>query len=369
VKETRARGLFGILLALPCRRRSSLIFYDDLFLIVIMEPVAAVPNAVQVLRAEHIRTPAGSPVTETFSTPPSSPFPPNPESDTLGKQTPVSVTETVSASNCYSLERTSPKTKPTSTALTHLENPDLQSTGMTSNIVLDFTSSSLDGATSPMNQKTPTPEYQPASSTSSNPTTSHISDSATEQLQAPRHRRLAHVQSPASPCFVHKLLDQGASLRNFLELNHAPSPGYNNSTHLSRSPNSDSGRGSSLHSEPLSDGPSDNNQMVMVGAGPGVGVARILDPHRLGGSQYDPTHPYGSATDSDLSPSDEEDEGNSLTKQLAETAVGVRELSKQLGLSRSFRPPPFACVDIPSLSRSCPRADQYPERAYRHESA
>lgn len=63
--------------------------------------------------------------------------------------------------------------------------------------------------------------------------------------------------------------------------------------------------------------------------GPGLGVARNIDPHRHHGSNR--SHGYGSATDSDLSLSEEDDEGNSLTKQLAETAVGVRELSKQLG--------------------------------------
>ena len=304
-----------------------------------MTPVA-VPNTVQALRAEHIRPLAGSPITETFSTPPSSPFPPNSQSDTLGKQTHVIVTKTVSARDSDSLERRLPKTKP---SLTHLEKSDLQSTGMTSNITLDFTSPSFDGAISPMNQKTPRPEYhQPTSSASSSkPTTSHTTDPASELLQAPRHRRLTHVQSPASPCFVHKLLDQGASLRNFLELNHAPSPGYNNLTHFSGSPNSDSGRGSSLHSEPLSDGPSDS-QMIRVEGGPAVGVARILDPDTLGERQYDPTPPYGSAIDSDLSPSDDEDEGNSLTRQLAETAVGVRELSKQLGRLLSVFPGYYA---------------------------
>lgn len=61
----------------------------------------------------------------------------------------------------------------------------------------------------------------------------------------------------------------------------------------------------------------------------GVGIARVLDEQHH-------QHPHdrrGSAVSSDLSVSDdEEDAGNSLTKQLAETAVGVRELSKQLGV-------------------------------------
>lgn len=78
-----------------------------------------------------------------------------------------------------------------------------------------------------------------------------------------------------------------------------------------------------------------------VGGGPSVGVAKILDPQRHGAFHHEPTYLRGTATDSDLSLSEDEEEGNSLTRQLAETAVGVRELSKQLGKHFIFFPASF----------------------------
>jgi len=242
--------------------------------------------------AEHLQATTESPTTETFSTPLSSPFP---------------------------FGRMPAKTKPN---LIQLENPDAQCAGMNPNITLDFTSPTLDDAGSPVDQKTPRSEQLPGSSLSPHAASAHP--------QALRHRRL--VQSPASPCFVHSLLDKGASLRNFLQLSHPhPSPEYNNSIHSSESPDSDSGRGTSLRSEPLSGGSSDKSGVMGVAGGPSVGVAKILDPQRHGAFHHEPTYLRGSATDSDLSLSEDEEEGNSLTRQLAETAVGVRELSKQLG--------------------------------------
>lgn len=305
-----------------------------------MAPVVTVPNVVaHAFRAKHLWVTTGSPVTETFSTPPSSPFHPNSQPDTVE----VIIDETTLTSNTHSLERKLWKTKPD---LTHLENSDLSSAGMAANTPLGFTSPIQGGAPWPVNQQTPRSE-QPTPSLSSTPTASHASDPAAQHLQVTRHRRPTHVQSPPSPCFVHSLLDQGASLRNFLELNHIPSPGYAKSTHSSGSSTSDSGRGTSLHSEPLSERSLSNSGAVPVGGGPAVGVARILDPR---GSHHGSAHSYGEVTDSDLSPSEGEDEGNSLTRQLAETAVGVRELSKQLGMYILSIPP---CSQM-LIFRRCP---------------
>ncbi|KAF5386025.1 hypothetical protein D9615_002406 [Tricholomella constricta] len=104
-------------------------------------------------------------------------------------------------------------------------------------------------------------------------------------------RSLQHHPKPMdSPCFVHSQLDKGASLTEWLR----------------------------------------NKQHALIGNGD-VGVARSLQTtngHILNGSASPSATP--------TIDSDEDDHGfrESLTKQLAETAVGVREMSKQLGRAR-----------------------------------
>ncbi|KAK0213006.1 hypothetical protein DFS33DRAFT_1285844 [Desarmillaria ectypa] len=98
-----------------------------------------------------------------------------------------------------------------------------------------------------------------------------------------------------SPCFVHSHLDKGASLTEWLR----------------------------------------NKQSAFI---PQVGVAHSLQRNGFNGST-DSDHqisPPSSGSSSVISSSnDEVDEyGASLTKQLADTAVGVREMSKQLGRAR-----------------------------------
>lgn len=63
-------------------------------------------------------------------------------------------------------------------------------------------------------------------------------------------------------------------------------------------------------------------------------------------------------------PEDDEETAGSLTKQLAETAVGVREMSKQLGefTSSSRR------TNVSLSRRSYPRSFQHPVYPYCHES-
>lgn len=202
---------------------------------------------------------------------------------------------------------------------------------MAPNVTLDITSpnASSSDSTAVQSQKTPRPEHSATGTNSAH-------------LHAPHTRtsNASHSPLPTSPCFVHSLLDRGASLRNFIELNSAPSPGAgyayfpgtgtstSSTSTSSSSPVSDSGHGSSIKSDPLSTS-LDNSATAanMLDNPAGVGIARVLDEQH-----QNPHDRRGSAVDSDLSVSDEEDEGNSLTKQLAETAVGVRELSKQLGV-------------------------------------
>lgn len=81
---------------------------------------------------------------------------------------------------------------------------------------------------------------------------------------------------------------------------------------------------------------SSSGTRVGTSGNPGVGVAGGLNFQRTGGSQSTDSLGYRSSTDSDQSPSEGEDDGHSLTKQLAETAVGVRELAKQLGMCHLY---------------------------------
>ncbi|KAJ6593697.1 ATP-NAD kinase-like domain-containing protein [Mycena capillaripes] len=101
------------------------------------------------------------------------------------------------------------------------------------------------------------------------------------------HRHHVHEKPMHSPCFVHSHLDKGVSLTDWLRTRQS---GLNDL--------SSAGSASSLSSAGYS----------------------------LSSSS--------SSTNSTVDSPDEEDFSSSLTKQLAETAVGVREMSKQLGRAR-----------------------------------
>jgi NAD+ kinase len=96
--------------------------------------------------------------------------------------------------------------------------------------------------------------------------------------------------SAKSPCFVHSHLDKGASLQDWL---------------------------------------AKDNEVL----GSEVGVAKALQPHHRPQHHVELPCPDGSSHA--LSENDDSDTyGGNLTKQLAETAAGVREMSKQLGRAR-----------------------------------
>ncbi|KAJ7188478.1 ATP-NAD kinase-like domain-containing protein [Mycena filopes] len=115
--------------------------------------------------------------------------------------------------------------------------------------------------------------------------TSSVPSAALPQVQ--RHH--AHQQPMHSPCFVHSHLDKGVSLTDWLRTR------QNGGLDALSS----SGSRSSLSSTP-----------------------------------YSGMSSSSSGTNSTIDSPDEEDFSSSLTKQLAETAVGVREMSKQLGRAR-----------------------------------
>ncbi|KAJ7287354.1 NAD+ kinase [Mycena rebaudengoi] len=114
--------------------------------------------------------------------------------------------------------------------------------------------------------------------------TSSVPSAALPHVQ--RHH--AHQQPMHSPCFVHSHLDKGASLTDWLRMRHQ---GINETLDSASSRSSLSSTGYSLSSS-------------------------------------------SSGTNSAIESPDEDDFSSSLTKQLAETAVGVREMSKQLGRAR-----------------------------------
>ncbi|KAG2066566.1 ATP-NAD kinase [Suillus decipiens] len=117
------------------------------------------------------------------------------------------------------------------------------------------------------------------------PSSSSLSSSPSSSLSMP--------MSAKSPCFVHSHLDKGASLQDWLD----------------------------VHAK--------DNEVL----GSDVGVAKALKQHHRPRHRVELPCPDGSSYA--LSEDDDNDTyGGNLTKQLAETAVGVREMSKQLGRAR-----------------------------------
>ncbi|KAG8908052.1 hypothetical protein FRB99_000871, partial [Tulasnella sp. 403] len=107
--------------------------------------------------------------------------------------------------------------------------------------------------------------------------------------------RRSQPAAPKSPCFVHSLLDKGASLTDWLRDTSGVKSGERPFPPQHRS-------SSSSHTSP-SPSNSSSNSLGFIPGSP---------------TEYD----------------EEEDGAASLTRQLAATAVGVREMSKQLGRAR-----------------------------------
>ena len=130
------------------------------------------------------------------------------------------------------------------------------------------------------------------------PTTPVIvySDSDPPPQTSPRPVRGDHRQME-SPCFVHSHLDKGASLTEWL---------YNKQPLLSRDTD--------------------------VGVSKSLQRTNRVSPYHQGSI----TRPSSSTIENNVD--DEDGFAESLTKQLAETAVGVREMSKQLGQCSRLSP-------------------------------
>lgn len=127
-------------------------------------------------------------------------------------------------------------------------------------------------------------------------------------MPSARQQQPPQFHKATSPCFVHSHLDKGMMLTDWL----------NNKSHTA-----------------------DIND---------VGLAKSLQSISYGNDNSLSLH---SSAISDLDRefgSDEDESGNTLTKRLAETAVTVREISKQLGMASSCGPLPL------TLSRNAGQA-------------
>ncbi|KAG9018673.1 hypothetical protein FRB90_010588, partial [Tulasnella sp. 427] len=139
-------------------------------------------------------------------------------------------------------------------------------------------------------------DHQPHPSSSSPLDPMSSEDTTGAATVVPDHHGRAPVL-PKSPCFVHSLLDKGASLTDWLK---SSTPTYDSKPKTQ----DDESRHGSTTSYTGSPTPSDSSNSL------------------------------GFQTSSPTEYDEEEDGAASLTRQLAATAVGVREMSKQLGRAR-----------------------------------
>lgn len=183
-------------------------------------------------------------------------------------------------------------------------------------------------------------------STSMTPHATHnppdIDKSASASLQQSQYlSQLRSPKLPKSPCFVHSLLDRGVSFQEWLQQTRAANIGVAKSI---LSPET---------APPMSDD----------------AEAR----RSSSGSSFDkPPTDLESVQEEDFEEETDDFEGtSSLTRQLAETAVGVREMSKQLGKSLPHMPylPSWANPSFHSFfQRSSKSQSKYPERDDHNQS-
>lgn len=128
-----------------------------------------------------------------------------------------------------------------------------------------------------------------------------------------QHQQLQPQYQPplTSPCFVHSFLDKGASLTDWLNIKKSKMMGVPHPITSQSAPPQSNQTQFEKH-------PHHHHHLLPHVQAPHPAIP--LPP---------PVSPPGSSPDSDL----EDEDGASLTRQLAETAVGVREMSKQLGKS------------------------------------
>lgn len=322
-----------------------------------------------------------SPTIESYSTPLSSPLPPSSFTKTpAGTQKHIPTSLDNLALRARTIDPNSVQLSPSlRVPLEYAHSPSQSKMSYNSgNLSLGTLPGSSGLAAGPADQyvygDVPPSARTPRAPTSTPAANSDSQDSSQTITHDPRSRHVSSVSNgydngrqqeppaPESPCFVHSLLDRGASLRNWLELNGTVSPGYTSSqsTAFSNTPHGTSSSSntshSSLASNPLKDGPGSVHDPSLSSrdgsSGPADASSSVTkDAGQVTTAHFPPQHhshrapmprrhevEFSSGSGSGTSggedeayEDDERDDGPSLTKQLAETAVGVRELSKQLG--------------------------------------
>ncbi len=165
------------------------------------------------------------------------------------------------------------------------------------------------------------------------------------------HGQPTYEPSQKSPCFIHSHLEKHGQLSEWLRAK-ADTAGsrLNGSADV-----------------PSRSQPGDRTDVERQGLSTPSQPVPITHHRAAGPSDHRPS--FGNSLVPSGNLSDTED-GGSLTRQLAETATGVREMSKQLGESRCLRcrvtSPTHA---ITSSARPHQSPLQHPNRPHRHESS
>ncbi|ORY33416.1 hypothetical protein BCR39DRAFT_519922 [Naematelia encephala] len=193
----------------------------------------------------------------------------------------------------------------------------------------------------------PVPVAVPSTSRMRNP----VPPSPLSRIQSPHHLEGSsngtsvipgsnnQNQSPeSSPCFIHSHLDQHGSLQDWLKKGHQhPVHHSNGRAHPPAKTAAPFGLSPS-HRHPIPK-PSDNTSSRSTPT-PSASASRLTSPTQkepsVSGYESDRSSIYGNSGSAMLDGSylEDDDEGGSLTKQLAETAQGVREMSKELGRNK-----------------------------------
>ena len=201
---------------------------------------------------------------------------------------------------------------------------------------------------SPSRARNP-PAPSPLSRVAEHPNAPHSS------LPALSARRPQHVafeqpdQSESSACFIHSHLNRHASLNELLQTRHAlPPPAGGSALHPTRHTHHAAParhQAQVVHHHRPNDSSSATSSVTSPMLGPSTTSEIDSDRSSVNGSNGSGGNGgdgmLGSALmDGDVM--DEDEEGRSLTRQLAETAQGVREMSRQLGklrlVARDCRP-------------------------------
>lgn len=164
---------------------------------------------------------------------------------------------------------------------------------------------------------------------------------------------------PPSPCFIHSHLDRTGTLQDWLQAGTSQpgsrqhrSPARNANGLASSHPPSSSRRAHVSHhqarhtansqSQLQSQSQNQNQPLPDISS---AGSSRVTSPVKrvpsMSGYESDKSSMMGGSALLDGDFMDDEDDTGSLTRQLAETAQGVREMSKQLGTSLRSETTPF----------------------------